>query len=168
MQQPYIPQVDNYNAIEAFVRRVYNPDGRYNIQISPYSYLARFDDLANGATAQQNIQIAANADFVVTNPRMTAFLAASGIVQTPMLSLLITDTGSQEQLMSEAVPAVTYCGQPEYANESSILPYPRIISGRSAVAVNVTNFSDLASSPVTYKRVWIVLAGVLVRGFGTA
>jgi len=171
MTAQYIPQVDNFNAIEAFVRRVYNPSGDptldAKISIQPYAYRAAFADLLNGTSPQQVIQIAANADFVLTSPRYRAVV--DNVVDNtqldapPLVRILLTDTGSQEQLMSEAVDLTTYFGHIRTAQFE--IQYPRIISGRSGMSVQVTNYSNILTTPQDYKLLELTFAGVLVRGF---
>ena len=166
--QGYIPQVDSYNAIEAFVRRVYNPSGDptldAKLSIQPYAYRIGFADVAAAAAPQAVVNIAANADFVLVAPRYHAIIdAATGWDATPMIRVLLTDTGSQEQLMSEAVDLESYFGHPSTAEFR--LTYPRIISGRSGLSVQILNYSNILAAPVAYKLVELTFAGVLVRGF---
>lgn len=170
MQGQYIPQVDNYNSIEAFVRRVYNPHGDpqldAKLSIQPYAYRCSFAAVAPGASPQTVINIAANADFVLTAPRFHAVIDAAGAANhdnSPLIRVLLTDTGSQENLMSEAVDLLSYFGHPETAEFQ--LQYPRIISGRSGLAVQINNYSNILTAPETYILVELTFAGVLVRGF---
>jgi len=170
MQGQYIPQVDNYNSIEAFVRRVYNPHGDpaldAKLSIQPYAYRVGFAAVAPGASPQSVVNIAANADFVLTAPRFHAVIDAAGVANHdnyPLIRVLMTDTGSQEQLMSEAVDLQSYFGHPLTAEFQ--LTYPRIISGRSGLSVQITNYSNIMTAPETYVLVELTLAGFLVRGF---
>lgn len=168
MSNPYIPQVDNFNAIEAFVRRVYNPGGDPNLDakivLQPYAYVLNFDDLAAGATANKTLNVAANADFVLTSPRYQAVVnTAGGEDVSPMINILLTDTGSQERLSDQAVNLASYFWHPRTA--AGELTYPRIISGRSGLSVEVSNYSDIMTATIAYKRLELTFAGVLVRGF---
>jgi hypothetical protein len=173
----YMPQVDNYNAIEAFVRRVYNPDGDpgrdARITIQPYAYQVAFDDLGatSGALQVGVINIAANADFVLTDPRFQAIVDVASLttpfpscdIAAPLIDVLLTDSGSQEQLMAEEVPVPTY-----FAHIASAAPtfmYPRVISGRSQLTVQVRNTSAILTEDIDYLKLRLVFAGVLVRGF---
>lgn len=169
---PYIPQIDNYNAVEAFVRRMYNPDGNpvidQRLTIQPYAYPVTFTKLTAGTPQSNVIRIAANADFVLTDPRFQVVrdVDASTLdpdVAAPLVSILLTDTGSQEQLMAEAVPLSTYCAH--IASAAPFFMYPRCISGVSGVTVQVANTSDILTTRIVYPAVHIVLAGVLVRGY---
>jgi hypothetical protein len=156
---------DQLSAIEGFVGRNYDPNGNKTITIQPYAYTVVFEDLAAGGSGNKNIQIAANADFVLVAPRSFTVIADSGYVADPLVKVLLTDAGSQEQLMSEAISITSYFGQPQRANDTGVLPYPRIISGRSQLNVQVTNYSDILTSSVAYKRLQLDFVGVLVRGF---
>lgn len=171
--QPYIPQVDNYNAVEAFVRRVYNPGGDPNldakITLQPYAYVARAFELSSVTPVNLTIENAANADFVLTSPRYRAVIdnADATLVQTDpvaMCRVLLTDAGSQQSLMVEAVDISQYFGQINKAGYD--LMYPRIISGRSALSISLQNYSgQILSDPIEYAMVELIFAGVLVRGF---
>lgn len=156
---------DNYNAVENFVRRYYDPSGTVKTEIQPYAYPVSFTDLLQGTSQTGTIQVAANADFVVTNIRFRAVETNDGIANNPLIDLLLTDAGSQQQLTADRVPITTAAGVIVQANDAGVLPYPRIISGRSQVLVQVFNVSDLLASPLDYIQVTVSLAGVLVRQF---
>lgn len=156
---------DNYNSVENFVRRYYDPDGTNRVEIQPYAYPVTFADLLQGESQTATISVAANADFVATNVRFRAVDAAQGIENNPLIDLLLTDAGSQQQLMASRVPITTAAGVIVQANDAGVLPYPRIISGRSQLIVQVFNTSDVLNTPVDYVSLSVVLAGVLVRQF---
>lgn len=156
---------DNYNSVENFVRRYYDPDGTNRVEIQPYAYPVTFAALLHGESQTATISVAANADFVATNVRFRAVDAAQGIENNPLIDLLLTDAGSQQQLMASRVPITTAAGVIVQANDAGVLPYPRIISGRSQLIVQVFNTSDVLNTPVNYVSLSVVLAGVLVRQF---
>ena len=62
-------QANSFNAIESFVARFYA--GR-ELLIIPYAYPITFSALAQGASQSGTINIAANADFVMTSVRHRA------------------------------------------------------------------------------------------------
>ena len=170
MAGEYIPQVDNFNAVEAFVRRMYNPSGNRaldaKISIQPYAYALSFEAVAAGAAPVQTLQIAANADFVLTSPRFRAVVDAVGPLAdspNPLVRVLLTDTGSQEQFMSQLVDINTFFGKIDRAEYT--LMYPRVISGRSGLQVQLQNYSNILGTPTAYLRIELTFAGVLVRGF---
>lgn len=77
----------------------------------------------------------------------------------PYVRALITDSGSNEQFSAAAVDLETLS-----SNDAKMrpLPYPRVISGRSTLSVQVTNYAPTAE---TYTTLDIVLSGVLVRAY---
>lgn len=144
--------------LEAYAGRFY---GGRPLLITPYAYSVTFSALAPAATANQIINIAANADFIATEFHARANVA--GAAQTisnmtaPLVRILVTDSGSNEQFTQSAVDIVTYCTFGNYANE---LAYPRIVSGRSTLTVQLSNYS----STETY-NIDVVATGVLVRAY---
>lgn len=160
----YIPQVDNYNAVEAFVRRMYDPTGELaqQISINPFSYRVLFENMAPGDAPTLPINIAANTDFVMLSPRYRA-ATVTDVDAIPLVRVLMADTGSQMRVMAEAMDITTMFGQIGKAPYEFM--YPRVISGRSGVSVQAINYSDILTTPITYKSLEIVLAGIEVRGF---
>lgn len=144
--------------LEAYAGRFY---GGRPLLITPYAYTVTFSSLAPAATSSQVINIAANADFIATefHARANVALAAQTIsnMTAPLVRILVTDSGSNEQFTQSAVDIVTYATFGNYANE---LPYPRIVSGRSTLTVQLTNYSGSE----TY-NIDIVATGVLVRAY---
>jgi hypothetical protein len=120
-----------------------------------------FSALAPAATANQIINVAANADFIVTEFHSRSNVA--GAAQTisnmtaPLVRILVTDSGSNEQFTQSAVDIITYTTAGNFDN---MLPYPRIVSGRSTLTVQLSNYS----STETY-NIDIVAMGVLVRAY---
>lgn len=147
--------------LESYVSRFYQ--GR-PLLITPYAYNLTFTptQLAAGATTSRVINIAANADFVATE---FAYHAASGTPASqttanediPFIRMLVTDSGSNEQFTNAAVDINTYASREAFLRP---LPYPRIVSGRSTLTVQLTNYS----STVPYS-LDLTLNGVLVRAY---
>lgn len=144
--------------LEAYAGRFY---GGRPLLITPYAYTVTFSALAPAATANQIINVAANADFIVTefHSRSNVAAAAQTIsnMTAPLVRVLVTDSGSNEQFTQSAVDIITYTTAGNFANE---LPYPRIVSGRSTLTVQLSNYS----STETY-NIDIVAMGVLVRAY---
>lgn len=145
--------------IRQFCEQAY---GTQRLLITPYAYPTTFLALAQNATQTNTVSIAANADFVLLMVHhraalTTAQTAASKVC--PFVRCLITDTGSNEQYTNAAVDLETYSSN---ANLQNPLPYPRIISGRSSLTIQVTNFAPLAE---TYSTLDVVLEGVQVRTY---
>lgn len=147
--------------LEAFCARFYLG---YDLLITPYGYTASFTTIAAAATQTQNVNISANADFVMLGLRhhvnVGATVAYSVSTKTaPFLRLLITDTGSAEQFTAQAVDLENYSTNGVGTKD---LPYPRICAGRTALALSLTNYAPAAE---TYGVVDIFLSGVLVRAY---
>lgn len=153
----------NFGQIDDFVRRVYNPQNLpavdASLSIQPYAYRLLFQDLAAGALSTQQININANADFIITSPRYRCYINDTNNDVAPAVTVLLTDTGSSEQLTNDQVDLTTYFGHIGTAPYE--FEYPRIISGRSALTVQLFNYS----SALTY-NIELTFAGVQVRSYG--
>lgn len=148
--------------VEAFVSRFYvRPDGtQIKLLITPYAYPTTFLALAQNAVQTNVINIAANADFVLLAIRHRAALTTTQTVSSkvaPFVRVLLQDSGSNENFTNAAVDLENYSTN---GNVPHALPYPRIISGRSTITCQVTNFAPLAE---TYSTLDIMLEGLLVR-----
>lgn len=148
----------SYAEIETFASKFYN--GR-SLLITPYGYNVTFSALAPAATITQTVNIAANADFIITGLHHRASIAgASQNVSTkvaPLARILITDSGSNEQFTNSAVDLENYSTNGNIINK---LDYPRIVSGRSTLTVQLTSYEAANTLNVD-----IVFEGVLVRAF---
>jgi len=147
--------------LESYVSRFYQ--GR-PLLITPYAYQLTFTaaQLSAGATVSQIINIAANADFVAMEWAYRSF-ATTATNQTnatedqPYVRILVTDSGSNEQFTNSAVDLTNYAtGQ----NFQHALPYPRIVSGRSTLTVQLTNYSTNTAYGLD-----LTVNGVLVRAY---
>ena len=134
------------------------------LDLIPYLYTMTFSALAPAGTATQPLSIAVNADFLFVELRSRANVAAAAqtvpTATLPLVRALITDSGSNDQC-SNAICDLTlqasFGVNGNYASNGHLY-CPRLISGRSAVSVQLTNFDAAA----TY-NIDVVLAGVLVR-----
>ena len=144
--------------IEAFASKFYQ--GR-PLLLTPYGYNLTFSSLAAGTSATQTVNIAANADFILTNIHHRANVAAAGqnvsTKTAPLARVLITDSGSNEQFTNAAVDLENYSTN---GNIINLLPYPRIISGRSTLTIQLTSYE--ASQTL---NVDLFFEGVLVRAY---
>ncbi len=144
--------------IEAFASRFYQ--GRA-LLITPYAYTVTFSALLAGATASQVINIAANADFMALMFHHRANVAAAAQTVSnktaPLVRILVTDSGSNEQFTSAAVDIENYSTNGNIVND---LPYPRIVSGRSTLTVQLTSYE--ASQTL---NIDVSIEGVLVRAY---
>jgi hypothetical protein len=107
-----------------------------------YSYQLDFAGLAAGVRTSSSFQIQAQTDFRWTKGLYIADIAGAaqtltGIV-VPLVTVVITDQGSGQVFMNAAVPVPSAFGP---GMLPFILPVPRTFKGRSAVTVEVANFS---------------------------
>lgn len=155
----------DWQQIEAFCSRFYRDasGNAFPLLITPYAYPVQFTSIAQNATSSQNVTIAGNADFVLLGLRHHTRLAAGGLTVStkvsPFLRALLIDSGSGEQFTQAAIDLENYASNDA---KDIPLPYPRILSGRSTVAVQLTNYSPAAE---TYS-VDLMLNGVQVRQYG--
>lgn len=145
----------NYSELQAYAAQFYQ--GRA-LLLLPYGYNLTFSALAAAGTASQTINIAANADFILTGIHHRANVAAAGqTVATktaPLARILITDSGSNEQFTNSAVDLENYSSNDFMIN----MDYPRIVSGRSTLTVQMTNY-DAAQA----YNIDVFFRGVLVK-----
>jgi hypothetical protein len=145
--------------LQAFANQIYG--GRPLVMV-PYGYALTFTGLAQGQTATQQISITANADFILTGIKYRASIGAAETVSNKtaaFVRLLITDSGTNEQFTSGPVDLENY--GTNGASLAGALPYPRFISGRTALTVTATNFAPVAQ---TY-LLDLFLEGLLVRTY---
>lgn len=148
----------SYPEIESFASKFYN--GR-PLLITPYGYNLTFSSLAAAGSATQVINIAANADFIMTGLHHRANVAAANqnvsTKTAPLARILITDSGSNEQFTNSSVDLENYSTNGNIINK---FDYPRIISGRSTLTIQVTSYEASATLNLD-----IFFEGVLVRAF---
>jgi hypothetical protein len=151
-------QTFSIGEIEAFASKFYA--GRA-LLLTPYGYNLTFSSLAAGASATQTLNIAANADFIALVIHHRANVAAAGQTVSnktaPLVRMLVTDSGSNEQFTNSAVDLESYSTN---GNIINTLPYPRIVSGRSTLTVTLSSFE--ASQTL---NVDVFFEGVLVRAY---
>lgn len=144
--------------IESFASKFYQ--GRA-LLLTPYGYNLTFSSLAAGTSATQTVNIAANADFIITGLHHRANVAAAAqnvsTKSAPLARILITDSGSNEQFTNSAVDLENYSTNGNIINK---FDYPRIVSGRSTLTVQLTSYE--ASQTL---NVDVFFEGVLVRAY---
>jgi hypothetical protein len=107
-----------------------------------FVYEIDFSALAASGSSSDSFNIQADSDFVLQ--KMTYFADIAAAAQTdssrivPDCTVLITNTGSGRQLMSQAVPLASIFGTGVLP---FILPTPYPFQSRSTVSVTVANFS---------------------------
>jgi hypothetical protein len=148
--------MDNFAQVEQFILRTYRPANPDTLLIRPYAYRAKFTGLAAGASDTKEININANGDFVLMQPNYRAWIDDTDSDVSPLITVQLTDTGSSQQLTNDQVDITTYMGHIRTADYAFV--YPRIISGRSQVSIQLWN----NSTALTY-NVEITFVGVQVQ-----
>ena len=144
--------------IESYASKFYQ--GR-PLLLTPYSYVLTFSSLTAGSSQTQTLSITANADFILLQLHHHANVA--GAAQTvanktaPLATILVTDSGTNEQFTNAAIDLESYSTNGNIINN---LPYPRIVSGRSTLTVQVTSYEASQTN-----NILLSFDGVLVRAF---
>jgi len=147
--------------INDFARALYGAERK--LQIVPYGLTTAFAALAQNATLTNVINVNANADFIMLAIRHRSQIGGAQTFATgtvPFIRILITDTGTGEQYTNSAVDLQNYSVNGQFTRQ---LPYPRWISGRTALSLQATNYAPTAE---TYTTTDVYLDGVLVRVLG--
>jgi hypothetical protein len=103
-----------------------------------------------GATINTVINIQAEADFILEKLTYSADLA--GVAQTwnglivPNVTVLLTATGSGNQLMNAALPLTGLFGS---AFLPFILPYPRVLRANSQLQIQLVSFEAAVTPLIT-------------------
>jgi len=110
----------------------------------------RLAAIATGATVNTQINIQADADFVLEKLTFSADLA--GVAQTfngmivPNVSVLLTSSGSASQLMQAAVPIASLFG---FGALPFILPYPKVLPANSQLQIQLVSFEAAVTPAIT-------------------
>lgn len=144
--------------LEAWAARFY-PQGT-RLLLIPYGYPVTFATVAAAGTQTQTLAITANADFIHLQTAYRATIAGAvttvATVPAPQWRLLITDSGTNEQFTSAQMDLSNFASKNDAFSEAH--PYPRIISGRSTLTLQVTSYEAAQTYSVD-----LALIGVLVR-----
>ena len=146
--------------IQAFANQIY---GGRPLIIVPYGYSLTFTSLAQNATATQQLSITANADFILTGIMYRASIGSAETVSNKtaaFVRMLVTDSGTNEQFTNAPVDIENYATNG--ASQVGGFPYPRFISGRTALTVTATNFSGAVAQTYSFD---LYFEGVLVRTY---
>jgi hypothetical protein len=153
-----LSQSYSLDELNAFASRFY---GGKSLLLVPYAYNTTFSSLTAGSSLTNVINITANADFIATGFHHRANVAAAGqnvsTKTAPLVRMLVTDSGSNEQFTNVAVDLENYSTNGNIVNT---LPYPRIVSGRSSLTINVTSYEATNTLNID-----IMIEGVLVRAY---
>lgn len=114
----------------------------------PYSYNAVFAAIAPAGTATVNIAIDAAAPFLIVNQAYEANVTAgaaqtSGTFCYPNMTVTLTDTGSNRQMMDVGTPVTSIFGNGQFPY---ILPEPKLMAANSVLQVTVVSFEAANSN----------------------
>lgn len=128
-----------------------------------FSYPITFTTLVNGTPQSQNIPIDAGSDFFMTALTYIATDAANTAAVTSstrlicLATILLTDSGSNRQLMQNPVPLDTIAGDGAWPHR---LIHPRLFQRNSNIQVVLTSFD----ANVTYGTVRLNFEGFRIYG----
>ncbi len=123
-----------------------------------FSYSVIALAIASGGTADKSFQIESDAHFILQ--KMTCFADVAAAAQTdssrvlPLVTLLITDSGSSRQMMDAPLPIPALMGTGELPY---ILPTPHKFSANSTVSIALANYD----AALAY-NLYLVFSGVKV------
>lgn len=130
-----------------------------------FSYPIVFESLTEGDVRTLTFQIDAGSDFYLTAMTQFSVLSGSTSVQTsgsyivPAATILLTDTGSNRQLMNQAAPLASIAGD---GNHPHRLIHPRLFLRNSMIQVLFTLLATDASA--SYDSVTINFEGFRIYG----
>lgn len=113
--------------------------------------------LTPGSSLPSQINIDAGTDFYWVATTFQADIAGAAQTYTskviPLVTVIITDTGSQRQLMNAAVPLPTIAGP---GDSPYRLILPRLFRANSIITVNWTSY---VAAGTTYSNIYLILHG---------
>lgn len=141
------------------IKENFSVGGNQYVSRDLYTYQVSFTaaNLTSGATLNGSINIDADSDFVWQKAIYFADDAAADQTDSsriiPLVTAIITDTGSGRQLMQAGVPVPSIFGTGQLP---FVLPIPRLFFASSTISVQVANFNaatayDLYLSFVGFK-----------------
>jgi len=138
-----------FEDIRSYCRSIY---GDKNLLIIPNAYPLALGSIADGAVVNSQVQIRANADFILLSVSFTG---------DPASQILLTDSASGEQFTSRPVFAQDYtCLDASTPGVARDLPYPRFIAGNSSITAQVVGDN------ATVADVYLTMLGVDVYELG--
>lgn len=142
--------------------------GSFRIPSKPkdwFSYPVAFTAVGETSTLTGTVNIDAGSDFYMTALTQfsivdgaTAVLTAQSVV-IPTVKLLITDTGSNRQLMNAPVPLSLIAGD---GNHPHRLIHPRRFTRNSTIQLVLSGIDTDAD--LTFSHIWVNLEGFRIYG----
>lgn len=104
--------------------------------------------LGANATVDQQIQINADADFIVQEVNLVSWSAANTIINEPDYLLTIIQAGSGAQLMNAAQHVLTMCGAYDTDRFPARLGYPILLKANATLTNTLQNRTAVAANRV--------------------
>lgn len=121
------------------------PAQNYLIQ-SFFDYTLYFPSVASLATSTAQMNVQADADFLIQSISFTAIDDVTfAQVSAPVCTVQLTDSGSGANLFDRAIPLLNFAGT---AQLPFILPVPRLLSKNSTLTGTLTN--NTVTNAITY------------------
>ena len=127
---------------------------------APFGYPIAVTGLAQSASTTQTLSITGNADFLLLDVFYRPQIAAAQTVSTKtaaFIRMLVVDAGTNEQWTNTTVDLENYANNGNSGRK--VLPYPRLIQGKTALTITFTNWAPTAE---TYSFE-VFLSGVQVK-----
>src|SRR5574340_547581 len=126
------------------LNQLYNLSQSLKVIRKPWTYSSNFTALAAAGAApqQQNIAIDSTAPFIILSQTYFADIAlaaqTSGTFVYPLVTVLLVDTGNNENMMDIAAPVTSMFGNGQFP---FVLPEPKIMAANSTLQITANNFS---------------------------
>lgn len=121
------------------------PNIDYLIQ-SYFVYSLYFPAVASSGTATAQLNVQADADFLIQSVSFTAIdNVTNAQISNPVCIVQITDSGSGANLFDRAIPLLNFAGT---AQLPFILPVPRLLSKNSTLTGTLTN--NVVTNAINY------------------
>jgi hypothetical protein len=137
---------------QVILQQLYQLAGALNVVEEPFTYTNQTavagaaNALAAGAVSAQVVTpVDASAMFIIESQSYNANTANATLTEAthvyPLVSVMITDTGTSKQWMDNPVPIPNIFGDGRFP---FFLPKPRIVPANAQIAVVYTNFDNAA------------------------
>lgn len=102
--------------------------------------------LGANATAEVQIQINGDSDFMIQEMNLTALTAAGTFLAVPDYLILITIAGAGRQIMNQPQHVANYCGSYNSAQVPGRVPMPKIVQSSNTISCALTNRTGTAAN----------------------
>jgi hypothetical protein len=145
--QTIFPSVD----LISWVKQIYGPTRR--MYLTPYAYPLSIGDIAAARRVTGQLQITANADFVLMDIEAAVSDTSTSVGED--IKLLIADSATGEQFSNVGLYA-RLIGTTQAAQFSRNFPYPRWVGGNTSLSVEARAVGAVDNLVLTFN-------GMLIR-----